>query len=372
MMPWRGGARPDLLLLLAPCLLAALGLATARAVAIEEYGTGATAAVIRHVGYLALAVVVMAIASLLDYRLLRRFAPHLALVTLALLVLVLVLGAEQYGARRWLGIGDVTMQPSEVAKVAVVVAIAAFAAERAPVMRVSLVSLAIVGVTMALVLLEPDLGTTIVVGLAWIVLAVAWGVPWRFAGGLALLVLSLFPLAFAVAVADYQRERLAVFLDPARDPLGSGFTLRQVEVAYASGGLSGRGFDGASSALSGVATRASDFAFAQVGEFGGVVATVGVLLLFATIAWRGCTIAIQAPDRFGRLLAAGLTGVIVLQAAMHVAVNVRLFPATGVPLPFISTGGSALVVMFAAVGILQAVAAARSPGSHEAWQALRR
>ena len=173
-----------------------------------------------------------------------------------------------------------------------------------------------------------------------------------------------------MAVPAYQRERLAVFLDPERDPLGSGFTLRQVEVAYATGGTTGRGFGGAPSALDGVATRASDFAFAQLGEFAGVAGTLAVIALFGLIAWRGYSIAANAPDRFGRLLAAGLTTSIVLQAAMHMAVNLRLFPATGIPLPFVSTGGSALLATFAAIGMLQAVASQRRTGMHDRWRTL--
>jgi rod shape determining protein RodA len=265
----------------------------------------------------------------------------------------------------------VTVQPSEFAKIATVIAVASYAANREPGIRAMLTSLGLALLPMALVLVEPDLGTTLVLAAAWGVLIAAWGVSWRVLGGLTALGLSALPVLFAVAVPDYQRERLAVFLDPARDPLGSGFTMRQVEIALGGGGLTGRGIDGAASALDGVATRASDFAFAQLGEQMGLVGAGLVLLLYAVIAWRGLEAAMHAPDRFGRLLATGLTATIVLQALMHIAVNTRLFPATGIPLPFISTGGSALVGMCVSAGLIQAVAAYRPARPRALWQGER-
>ena len=146
-------------------------------------------------------------------------------------------------------------------------------------------------------------------------------------------------------------------------PLGSGFSLRQAGAALGDGGLTGNGlFGGADSYLYGVSARSSDFVFALVGEELGLLGALGVVALFAVIAWRGFEAARGAPDTFGRLLAAGLTALIVSQAAVNVAVNVRLFPATGLPLPFISSGGSALLAMFIAVGLIQSVHSQRGTG----------
>lgn len=352
---------PDGVLLLAACLLATGGLLIARALAMEEHRS-ISPEFIRQGVYIGVGLLGMVVASRTDYRLLRTLAPQLFVASALTLVLVLVLGSDEYGARRWIHLGGgITVQPSEFAKVTVAIAGAAFAAERAPTGRAATVLLGIFAFMAGLIILEPDLGTSIVFGLAWFAVAMAWGVSWRYLGGLVLLGISMFPLALAVAIPDYQRERLAVFLDPARDPLGSGFTLRQVEVAFSAGGVTGRGFNGASSALAGVAPRSSDFAFAQLGEFGGAMITVAVIALFAVVAWRGYRAAAGAPDEFGRLLAVGLTTVIVLQAAIHIAVNMRLFPATGIPLPFVSTGGSALLAVFTAIGILESIAAHRAP-----------
>ena len=176
------------------------------------------------------------------------------------------------------------------------------------------------------------------------------------------MLLAAGPLAFALAVPDYQRERLAVFLDPGRDPFGSGFSLRQVEAALGSGGLTGEGlFGGAESQLYGVSARSSDFVFALVGEELGLLGGLAVIALFAVVAWRGLEASRRAPDAFGRLLAAGLTALILTQAVVNVAVNLRLLPATGLPLPFVSGGGSALLVMFVAAGLLQSVHGQRLP-----------
>jgi cell division protein FtsW (lipid II flippase) len=154
--------------------------------------------------------------------------------------------------------------------------------------------------------------------------------------------------------------------------LGSGFALRQVEVALGSGGITGSGLlAGGASALDGVATRTSDFAFAQAGEAFGLAGTALIIALFALIAWRGIRAAMLAPDEFGRMLAIGLTCTITSQALMHIAVNLRLFPATGIALPFISQGGSALVAVFAAVGILESIAARRPATAREQWTGTR-
>lgn len=322
----------------------------------------------RQAAYGAVGFVAMLALSQLDYQLLRRFAPAVYVIAIALLIGALVLGASQFGARRWIAIGPLTVQPSEFAKIAIVCAGAAIAADRAPTpSRLVLWTIAI-AVPAALVLVEPDLGTALVIGSAWTAMVVAWGVRWRLLCGLAIAALAVVPIAFAVAVPDYQRERLAVFVHPDRDPLGSGFTLRQVEVALGSGGITGNGLlRGGASALDGVATRSSDFAFAQSGEALGLIGSTMIIALFALIAWRGIRAATIAPDRFGRLLAVGLTATITMQALMHMAVNLRLFPATGIALPFISQGGSAMVAMFAAVGILESIAARRPPTTREQW-----
>ncbi len=372
----RAGRVADRWLLLPMLVLAPLGALLIEATTAAHMSlppSHITGPTVRQGGYIVVGVVVMFVLAHVDYRLLRRLTPLLYAGAVLALVVVLGLGSSQYGARRWIGLGPITVQPSEFAKLAIVIAGAAVVADRQPGARPLLAWLVVLGVPAGLVLLEPDLGTALVIGAAWASMVVAWGLPWRVLGGMALAAIAAVPLLFTVGVPDYQRERLAVFLHPGRDPFGSGFTLRQVEVAFGSGGLFGNGLlEGAHSALEGLATRTSDFAFAQLGEAVGMVGALFVIAVFAIVAWRGLRAAAAAPDTFGRLLAVGLTATITAQALMHIAVNLRLFPATGIALPFVSQGGSALVAMFAALGVLESIAAHRPAIGREQWTGERR
>ena len=355
--------RTDRVLWLAVAALASLGLLMAYSSSLGETPhPTVTPEAVRHAVLGSVGVVAMLVAARMDYRLLRRVSVLGYLGAAALLVAVVAIGESEYGARRWLAVGGSTIQPAEAAKLALVVALAAYTASRPP----RAAALAVTGVLLAVlaapVLAQPDTGTTVVLVGTWVGVVIAWGTPWRTLAVLFAILGAALPLAYALLVPDYQRERLAVFLDPTRDPLGSGFSLRQVEAALASGGITGEGlFRGAESHLASVSARSSDFIFAVVGEEMGVGGGLVVIALFGVVAWRGFEAARHAPDRFGRMLAAGLTTLIVLQAFVNVAVNLRLFPATGLPLPFVSAGGSALLVMFVAVGLLQSVHSQRLP-----------
>ncbi len=317
---------------------------------------GLTTEAWRQTAYALTGLVLMLGAARFDYRQLQRAAAPLYLGSIGTLVAVLLVGVAQHGARRWLGADGFTVQPAEFAKLALVVALASYAATRSPRLPALLTTLGLVALPAALVALEPDLGTAIVLAGVWVVLIVVWGTPWRVLGGLFAVGAALGPVAFAM-VPDYQRERLAVFLDPGRDPLGSGFNLRQVDLALGTAGLTGHGlFSGAASHLDSVAARSSDFMFGFIGAELGLVGGLVVLALLACIVLRGLAAARHATDPFGRLLACGLTAMVLTQALVNVAVNLRMFPATGIPLPFISQGGSSLVAMLLAAGLLQSVA----------------
>lgn len=357
---------PDPFLAAAALALVILGLLMIRGATIADTSTVLTSATLRQALYFGVGLLAFLGLRRTDYRLLQRWSIWIYFAAVASLLGVLALGTDAHGARRWIDIGPVTIQPSEFAKVATAVALAAFTAGRDPSRRAVAFTLAVVAPPAVLVLAEPDLGSTLALGVLWLVVVAVWGVSWRVLGGLALLALAALPLLF-VAVPDYQRERIAVFVDPGRDPLGTGFTSRQVEVALSGGGLTGRGFEGPS-ALEGLAPRTADFAFAQLAEQVGLLGSLAVLALFVVVAWRGIRAATAAPDAFGRLLAAGLTATIVGQAALHIAVNLRLFPATGVPLPFISQGGSALVTVFAALGVVESIAAYRPTLDRTLWR----
>ena len=364
MVAWLGW-RLDLWLAGAMAALLSLGVLTAAA----GNDSGARQAVMATA-----ALVAFLVMARLDYR--QLLAPPLPgagyLLALGALGAVLALGVTEFGSQRWLALGGVTVQPSEFVKVALVAALAAFAAARPSTPGTLLITLALTVLPFTLVALQPDAGTALVLLIVWLVVVITWGAAWRALAGVGVTTFAVAPVAFALAVPDYQRERIATFVDPDRDPLGSGFTLSQVELALASGGITGRGpLPAAESALAFVPARTSDFVFALVGEQAGLLGAAVVLALLATIAYRGLAAAARAPDRLGRVLAAGLTAVIFGQAAVHIAVNLQLVPATGIPLPFVSQGGSSLIAMALAAGLIASVAAREPPKSREQWTAER-
>jgi rod shape determining protein RodA len=323
----------------------------------------------RQATYAVVGVIAMVGAARLDYRLLQRYWVLVYALAVLLLFAVLVAGVAEHGARRWLGVGGFALQPSEFAKLALAVALAAYGAARHPRLAAVIAAFGLTALLAALVLLQPDLGTVVVLGGVVLLFLVGWGIPARVLLALAVVGVSLVPMALA-GVPAYQRERLAVFVDPERDPLGSGFNLRQIELALGTSGVTGHGlFSGAQSHLDAVAARSSDFMFGFVGAELGLAGALLLLALLALITWRGLRAARRAPDPFGRLLAVGVTGIVLVQALVNVSVNLRMFPATGIPLPFISQGGSSLVVMLVAVGLLQSVASRRPPTGHEQWHA---
>ena len=360
----------DLWLILAVGALAPVGLLTMQWVG-PGLGEAPDGAVMRQVVFVVLGGLAMLALSRIDYHLLRNGAVPLYLLGIALLVIVLAIGEREFGASRWLALGGITFQPSEFAKLATIVAAAAIAAERPPRVQAVLATGLVFALTIGLIAIEPDLATTLVLAVTWVALTAAWGVPFRVLGTFAVVTLAVLPIFFAVAVPDYQRERLAVFFEPDRDPLGTGFASQRVELALGSGGFTGRGFDSETSALEGISVRTSDLVFAQIGEVTGLLGGAALLALFALIAWRGFRAAAIVPDDFGRMLAAGLTTLIVVQATIHVAVNLLVFPTTGLPLPFVSQGGSAMLAMFFAVGIIESVAAHRPATSEERWTGQR-
>lgn len=313
------------------------------------------------------AVALVAVARV-DYHRWRRLATPLLLVSLVTLVLVLVpgVGLVANGSRRWLGAGNLSVQPSEFVKLTLLIWVADLLARRAAYIRkvragLRPVLLALLGVS-ALVMLQPNLGTTIViVGMVLSICFVA-GVPMapilRWAGlgaGAAVLLAWLEP---------YRRFRLLAFWDPWADPLGQGYQTIQSQVGLASGGLVGSGL-GASRAKWGFLPYAhTDFVFAITGEELGLVGALVVVALFSLLGVLGVRTALHASDRFGMLLAVGVTSWFTVQAFVNIGSVIGLLPITGVPLPFVSFGGSSLVVSMAAVGLLLSVARqADAPGS---------
>jgi cell division protein FtsW len=301
-----------------------------------------------------LGLLLMLAAMHVDYRRLRE--PWLVYLLLAgcLALLVAVLFAPALnGTHRWLFLAGVSVQPSEVAKLGLVVFLA-YQLERKPdqVNRPELLvpALGAAGLCALLVLLEPHLSAALVLGGVTCLLLFLAGLSWRF---IVLAVGTIAPiLALAVWLVPYRRERFLTYLDPERDPLGSGFQAVQSLIAVGSGGVLGQGLGHGAQKLYFLPYPHTDFIFSIVAEELGLVGCAALLALFVVLAWKGAQAGLRAPDAFGRYLAWGLTGLLVLQALLHVSVATALLPSTGVPMPFVTYGGSALVAAMVASGLI--------------------
>ncbi len=307
--------------------------------------------------YACLGIVLMALASQLDYHRLRFVAPPLLLVALGMCAAVLVVAPEINGARRWFLLGPASFQPSELAKLALCLFAAVYLARRSPPRTLGELAKPLGLLTAmfcGLILLEPDLGTTITLcGMMLAILLVA-GVPTR------LLVTSTFLAVgvgmLAIWVEPYRRARVFSFLDPWDDAEGSGFQIVQAMIGIGSGGVTGAGLGEGVGKISYLPEAHTDMIFAVIGEELGLVGSALVIGAFAAFALVGFRIALRCRDPFGKLLAAGLTALVCGQAAVNLAAVLGMAPLTGIPLPFVSYGGSSLVVLLGGVGILLNIA----------------
>ncbi len=252
------------------------------------------------------------------------------------------------------------MQPSEIGKLIVILALAKYLAdnhERVNELRVFLTSLAIAAVPALLVFAEPDLGSATIFLFVWLGMVIMAGADMRHVLGLDRHGRSrCSPFALIIVVTEYQRERISLFLNPASDALGSGFNILQAEISVGSGGLLGKGLThGTQTQLDYLRTQTTDYVFSVLGEELGFVGAMVLFALFILLLFRGLRAAAISQDVFGRMIAVGIVIFILLQAFINIGVNIRLFPVTGIPLPFISQGGSSLITVFIAIGLLESV-----------------
>lgn len=315
----------------------------------------------RQILWLVVGAVLGLLALGFDYHRLRALAPIGAVVVVALLVLVLVphLGVVRNGARRWFAIGSINFQPAEAAKVVAVVYLARWlekSSERVRSVRHGLVPfLALLAVLIGLVLLEKDLGTSAILAAIAVSMFLVAGARWRHLG--AVLALAVGAMTVLIKLEPYRYSRMLTYLNPWADSLNTGFQGVQSVLALGSGGLFGVGLGNSIQKYQWLPEAHTDFIFAIIGEELGLVGTVAVLLLFCFLAYRGYRAALRAPDTFGLLLATGVTTWLIFQAFVNMAAVTLTLPTTGIPLPFISFGGSSLSVSLAAVGLLLNISA---------------
>jgi cell division protein FtsW len=353
----------SVVLLVDVALLCVIGLvmvgSASSVISIDTYGTP-WAIFIREAMWMAIGAVVLWLAVRFDYRKLRRISPIVLLVTFGLLLVVLVpgLGVRAMGSSRWVGFGQFRLQPSELMKLALALFAADFITRRvdqqATDRRIIGPVLLVTGAACVLILAQPDMGTAMVLGCIALALLFVSGVR---LGPVMKVMGALTVLALIVALASpYRRARLLSFLDPSGHGSSSGYQVVQSLIGLGSGHLVGTGIGGGQAQWGFLPNAHTDFIFSVIGEQLGIVGAVFVLFLLGSFLWLGIRAAARAPDRFGALLAIGLVAWVGAETLINVGAVVGVLPVTGIPLPFISFGGSSLVITMAAAGILINVA----------------
>ncbi len=306
-----------------------------------------------------IAVVVFLAATFFDYKWLKTFAWPIYFVNLGLLALSLVIGTGIGGSARWIAIGPLQFQFSELAKILMIVVLANYLAvrhDRLGSLRVILGACVLMVPTWILVMLQPDLGTSLV--LAGILAGMLFmsGASMKWLTVLAGIVVALVPFAWTYILRDYQKQRLLSFLNPASDPQGSGYQLLQSQIAVGSGGVFGKGLtNGTQDTLAFLPVGDTDFAFARLAEELGFIGAILVFALFVVLLWRVLMAGYRSQDRFGLIFAAGIGSMLLFQLVVNVGMVIGLLPITGIPLPFITRGGASLISLAIGLGILQSI-----------------
>ncbi len=354
------------LLVLDAVILAIAGIALIYSATIPMGAMGRSF-VIKQTAWLCMGMTLLALFSFVDYRALDRWGIWIYVFILFALVTVSIFGRVTAGSRRWIDLGMMRFQPSEFAKLAVVIVMAKSLSERVrgPLTDWTeiLKNLGLVLVPVIFVATQPDLGTAIVLLLVAFSMVLFVGLSkkiWTAIGGLILISVPLVYLGANYFLLDYQKKRLLTFLNPEHDPLGAGYQIIQSQIAIGSGGLLGKGYlKGTQNQLMFLPVKHTDFIFAVLSEEWGFVGCAIILLLFIIFILRGLTIAGRARDDFGTLLSVGCVSIIFWHVAINVAMVMGVAPVVGVPLSFVSYGGSSLLLSFLATAILTSVSARR-------------
>ena len=363
MISWRETRPFDYILLVASLALTGYGLLLIYSGSISAFG-GSTADILagpvgRQLGFAVVGVALSILISRIDYRFLAQGSMGMYVGLIGALMFVLSLGAQVYGSRRWIDIAGTHVQPSEIGKLIVILVLAKYLSdkqEQIKELRVFLTSLALAAIPAMLVFAEPDLGSAVIFLLIWLGMVVMAGCDMRHVLGSIGMVIAMAPFALIAVVTDYQRERVSLFLDPESDALGAGFNTLQAEISIGSGGFLGKGLtEGSQTQLDYLRTQTTDYVFSVLGEELGFVGAMILFTLFILLLFRGLRAAAISQDVFGRLIAVGVVIFVLFQAFINIGVNIRLFPVTGIPLPFISQGGSSLITVFIAIGLLESV-----------------
>lgn len=365
----RKGNRPDVILIAMMAVLSGFGLVmiySATRFGLERVDEIATGTMERQMIFVTAGMITVAVFSMIDYREYGSFLPLIYGGIIVLLVMVFLFPAVN-GAQRWIPIPLFNLQPAEFAKPIVIVAMAYALSQGRDDERVRwrqiLQVLILAGIPAALIVLEPDLGTTLTLPFVLMVMLFAAGATWKQFGSLVLAGIIGVVSAFQFDLLEpHQKDRISVFLKPEIDPQGLGFQLRQAKLAIGSGQFSGKGlFEGTQTNLAYVPEAETDFIFTAVGEQLGFVGGVLLVGAFLVLIWRLLVIAAHSRDRFGGLIAVGVAGMFVFHVFVNIGMTIGIAPVTGLPLPFLSLGGSFYLAMAISVGIANSIWLRRSP-----------
>lgn len=341
-------------------LLGALVLALIVSIFVQYSATGQDMArVTSQMGSMLIALVLMWSAACLPPRVLQQSAVPVYALGMLLLVGVALFGETSHGARRWLHLGVVRIQPSELMRIAVPMMLAWYFARREaiPRLRDHLAGAVLLGVPLLLILKQPDLGTSLMIGASGFYVLFLAGLSWRLMLGFVVMGAAAAPFLWGM-LHDYQRRRIEILFDPQQDPLGAGYHTIQAGIALGSGGVAGKGWlYGTQSQLDFLPERHTDFIFAVFGEEFGLVGSLLLLLLFGAIIVRGMVIASNGSNTFCRLLAGSITLTFFTYVFVNMGMVMGLLPVVGVPLPMISYGGTSLVTLMVGFGILMSIQA---------------
>ncbi|BAS67552.1 rod shape-determining protein RodA [Bathymodiolus septemdierum thioautotrophic gill symbiont] len=321
--------------------------------------------------HFALAISMMLIIAQIPPYIFRRYSPYLMLLGIFLLLLVLLFGSSSGGAQRWLDMGFMRFQPSELMKVIVPIAIASILSEKTlPPQPVSIfTSLSAIIVIVLLIAKQPDLGTSLLIGASGIYVLILSGVRIQILrnnflnlGVIGAGVIGSGYVAWNYLLIGYQKKRILTMIDPTLDPLGAGYHILQSKIAIGSGGLLGKGFEqGSQAQLNFLPEHSTDFIFAVIAEELGFIGVLLLLCFYGLIVWRCFVIAIESEDTFSKLLGASLTLIFFTYIFVNIGMVSGLLPVVGVPLPLISYGGSSLITLFASFGIIMSIRKHKAP-----------
>jgi rod shape determining protein RodA len=318
--------------------------------------TGDTPLYVKQLYWLAVGLVVLCVTLIYDYRHLEKLSYPVYILSILLLVAVMFGGKMVSGSRRWLPLGPLSFQPAELAKIAIILVLATYFNRRPRMEAMRLKNLIVPGVLVmipvGLIIRQPDLGSAILVALVAASMILFVGVYWRTLMSCALTMVMLSPVIWHF-LKDYQRQRVLTFLDPGKDPLGAGYHILQSMIAVGSGQFWGKGFlEGTQSQLYFLPEQHTDFVFSVFAEEWGFVGSAVLLLLFTGLAIWGLSVARDCKERFGHLLAVGVTALIFWQVFINLCMVTGFLPVVGIPLPLFSYGGSSLITTLLGVGFL--------------------